>query len=145
MTLVDLNVVLYAINTAAPQHVEARTWWESAINGDEPVGLAWPVITGFLRLSTQAAVLRRPLTVEQACRRVNRWLAQPTVRLVRETDEHWRHLERLLSESGKGGNLTTDAHLAALAISHGATLVSFDNDFAQFRNLRWTNPGRRQT
>ena len=145
MTLVDLNVVLYAINTAAPHHAEARTWWESAINGDEPVGLAWPVITGFLRLSTQASVLRRPLTVEQACRRVNRWLAQPTVRLVGETDEHWRHLERLLSESGTGGNLASDAHLAALAISHGATLVSFDNDFARFPNLRWTIPGRQRT
>ena len=144
MTLVDLNVVLYAINTAAPHHAEARTWWESAINGDEPVGLAWPVIIGFLRLGTHASVLRHPLTVEQACRRVNRWLAQPTVRLVRETDEHRRHLERLLSASGVGGNLATDAHLAALAISHGATLISFD-DFARFPNLRWTNPGRQRT
>ena len=143
MTLVDLNVVLYAINTAAAHHADARAWWEGAANGDEPVGLAWPVITGFLRLSTHASVLRRPLTVEQACRRVNRWLAQPTVRVVRETDEHWRHLERLLSESSTGGNLATDAHLAALAVSYGATLVSFDNDFARFRNLRWTNPANR--
>ena len=143
MTLVDLNVVLYAVNSAAARHVEARTWWESAISGDEPVGLAWSVITGFLRLSTHLSVLPRPLTVEQACRRVNRWLAQPTVRLVRETEEHWRLLERLLSETGTGGNLTSDAHLAALAISHGATLVSFDNDFARFPHLRWTNPGRR--
>ena len=143
MTLVDLNVVLYAINTAAAHHAEARTWWESALNGDEPVGLAWSVVTGFLRLSTHAAALPRPLTVEQACVRVNRWLGQPPVRLVRETDEHWRHLERLLSETGTGGNLTSDAHLAALAISRGATLVSFDNDFARFRNLRWINPGRR--
>ena len=143
MTLVDLNVVLYAVNSAAARHVEARTWWESAVSGDEPVGLAWSVITGFLRLSTHPSVLPRPLTVEQACRRVNRWLAQPTVRLVRETEEHWRHLERLLSETGTGGNLTSDAHLAALAISHGATLVSFDNDFARFPHLRWTKLGRR--
>lgn len=143
MTLVDLNVVLYAINTAAAHHAAARTWWESALNGDEPVGLAWSVVTGFLRLSTHAAALPRPLTVEQACGRVNRWLAQPPVRLVRETDEHWRHLERLLSETGTGANLTSDAHLAALAISRGATLVSFDNDFARFRNLRWLNPARR--
>ena len=144
MKLVDLNVVLYAVNSAAERHVEARRWWESAIGGDEPVGLAWSVITGFVRLSTHASVLPRPFSVEQACRRVNRWLAQPTVRLVRETEEHWRHLERLLSETGAAGNLTTDAHLAALAISHGATLVSFDNDFARFPNLRWTHPGRRK-
>ena len=145
MTLVDLNVVLYAINTAAARHEEARAWWESALGGDEPVGLAWSVVTGFLRLSTRASILPRPLTVEQACRRVNRWLAQPTVRLVRETDEHWLHLDRLLAGTGTGGNLTTDAHLAALAISHGATLVSFDNDFARFPDLRWSNPGRRRS
>ena len=145
MTLVDLNVVLYAVNTAAAHHATAHAWWESALNGDEPVGLAWSVVTGFLRLSTHAAALPRPLTVEQACGRVNRWLGQPPVRLVRETDEHWRHLERLLSETGTGGNLTADAHLAALAISRGATLVSFDNDFARFPNLRWINPGRRRS
>ena len=94
--LVDLNVVLYAINTAAAHHVEAHTWWKSALNGDEPVGLAWSVVTGFLRLSTHAAALPRPLTIEQACRRVNHWLGQPPVRLV-------------LAETGTGGNLTSDA------------------------------------
>ena len=149
MTLVDLNVVLYAVNASSARHGEALSWWQSAIGGDEPVGLAWPVITGFLRLSTRAAIFPRPLTVEQACGYVSRWLAQPTVRLVGETDEHWRHLHRLLSESGTGGNLTSDAHLAALAISHGATLVSFDHDFARFPGLRWISPaggaGRRST
>ncbi len=141
MTLVDLNVVLYAVNTSAARHVAARTWWESALGGDEPVGLAWFVITGFLRLSTNATVLPRPFTVEQACSRVERWLSQPPVRIARETDEHWRHLRRLVSETGTGGNLTVDAHLAALAVSHGATLVSFDHDFARFPGLRWINPG----
>lgn len=140
MTLVDLNVVLYAVNTSAVHHVPARAWWESALEGSEPVGLAWLVITGFLRLSTQVAILPRAFTVEQACARVERWLSQPPVRIVRETDEHWRHLHRLVSETGTGGNLTADAHLAALAISHGATLVSFDNDFARFPELRWVTP-----
>ena len=140
MTIVDLNVVLYAVNASSARHAEALSWWESAIGGAEPVGLAWPVISGFLRLSTHAAILPRPLTVEQACDRVSRWLAQPSIRVVRETDEHWRHLQRLLSATGTGGNLTSDAHLAALAISHGATLISFDNDFARFPGLRRINP-----
>ena len=140
MRLVDLNVVLYAINRSSARHQQARIWWESAIGGNEPVGLPWVVISGFLRLSTRATIFPKPLTVDQACARVDRWLAQPTVRLVHETDEHWLHLRRLLSETGTGGNLTTDAHLAALAISRGATLVSFDNDFGRFSGLRWTNP-----
>ena len=140
MTLVDLNVVLYAVNTASARHVEARAWWESALEGDEPVGLAWPVITGFLRLSTHASILPRPFTVEQACARVERWLSQPPVRIVRETDEQWRHLRRFVSDTGTGGNLTVDAHLAALAVSLGATIVSFDHDFARCPGLRWINP-----
>ena len=41
---------------------------------------------------------------------------------------------------GDDGNLTTDAHLAALAISHGAVLASCDADFARFSRLRWHNP-----
>ncbi len=59
-------------------------------------------------------------------------------------EEHWRHLERLLSETGTAGNLATDAHLVALAISHGATLVSFDTDFARFRTCAGSSPGRRK-
>lgn len=47
------------------------------------------------------------------------------------------------SSSTSDANLTTDSHLAALAISHGA-LVSFGNDFARFPNLRRTHPGRRK-
>ncbi len=37
-------------------------------------------------------------------------------------------------------DLTTDAHLAALALSHDAVLVSSDADFARFRGLRLLNP-----
>lgn len=140
MKLVDLNVLLYAINRSAEHHEKVRAWWESALGGVEPVGLAWMVIGGFLRLSTRVSVFPNPLSVEQACGRIDRWLAQPTVRLVRETDEHWTHMRRLLIATGTGGNLTTDAHLAALAISHGATLCSCDNDFARFPSLQWSNP-----
>jgi predicted nucleic acid-binding protein len=71
---------------------------------------------------------------------VDGWLALDVVRLVREKDDHWQVLRPLLSEAGTAGNLVTDAHLAALAISHGATLVSCDSDFARFQGLRWHNP-----
>jgi len=38
------------------------------------------------------------------------------------------------------GNVTTDAHLAALAIEHRAHLVSFDRDFDRFPDLGWVHP-----
>ncbi len=140
MKLVDLNVLLYAVNRDAPSHDKVRTWWEIAIAADEPIGLPWIVLLGFLRLATNPSVFIRPLTLEQAMGRVEAWLNHPTIRVVGATPEHWRILTELLAEAGTAGNLTTDAHLASLAISHGATLVSCDADFGRFRHLRWQNP-----
>jgi toxin-antitoxin system PIN domain toxin len=87
---------------------------------------------GFLRLVTNPRVFLQPLTCEQALAKVDQWLAQPPVRVVHETEEQWRILRSLLQDCGVAGNLTTDAHLASLAIAHGAVLVSCDTDFARF-------------
>ena len=140
MRVVDLNVLVYAVNRSSTHHEIVRAWWEAAHRDDEPIGLAWVVLNGFIRLSTRAGVFPSPLSVEAACTRVERWLQSPATRLIAETEEHWLHLRRMLSELGSAGNLTTDAHLAALAVSHGATLVSCDTDFARFPGLRWLNP-----
>lgn len=105
-------------------------------------GLPGRCCFGFLRLTTRPGILRHPLREEEASEVISDWLAQPGVRLVTEADEHWLHLRRLVAASGAGGNLAADAHLAALAISHGATLVSFDHDFARFPGLHWLNLSR---
>ena len=140
MKIVDLNVLLYAVNENSVHHRTASRWWHEATNGEEPIGLPWIVLLGFLRLSTSPAVFPRPLEPDVAFRTVDTWLSLPVVRLVREKDEHWEILRRLLAEAGTAGNLATDAHLAALAISHGAVLVSSDNDFSRFKGLRWESP-----
>jgi hypothetical protein len=138
--IVDLNVLLYAVNEDAFHHKPVLRWWERALSGDEPVGLAWIVLLGFLRLSTNPAVFRRPLDVEAAIDAVDAWLSLDSTRLVQEKEEHWDILRSLLTHAGAAGNLTTDAHLAALAVSHGAVLVSCDTDFGRFKELRWENP-----
>ena len=140
MKLVDLNVLLYAVNSAAPLHRRILAWWERALSRDEPVALCWPVLTGFIRITTRHGVFPRPLTVDAACTRIERWLALPAIKVITETEAHSSLLARLLADSGTAGNLTTDAHLAALALSHGATLVSCDRDFARFSGLHWENP-----
>jgi toxin-antitoxin system PIN domain toxin len=140
MKLVDLNVLLYAVNEDAVQHEPIRAWWESALNGDEPVALTWVVLLGFLRLATNPRVFPNPLSVEQALGRVDQWLGQSTVCILQETAEQWRILRSLLETSGTAGNLTTDAHLASLAIAHGAVLVSCDTDFGRFSKLQWEHP-----
>ncbi len=136
MKLVDLNVLLYAVNVDSPHHAAALAWWEGALNGDESVALPWVVLLGFLRITTNPIIFSRPLTVGAALERLDVWLALDRVHIAREKDEHWEVLREILSVSGVAGNLTTDAHLAALAMSHDATLVTFDADFARFKGLR---------
>jgi toxin-antitoxin system PIN domain toxin len=138
--IVDLNVLLYAVNSDAPQHEVVRGWWEQAMNGEEPVGLPWVVLLGFLRIATNARIMPRPLDSAAALAKIDAWLAPEHVRIVRETDDHWDRLKALVAGTGTAGNLTTDAHLAALALSHDAVLVSCDADFARFSALRRENP-----
>ena len=143
MRIVDLNVLLYAINRDSAYHAQIREWWQDAVNSrDEPIGLPWIVLLGFLRLSTNARVFPAPLTTEQASEKVETWLGHPNIKLVRERQAHWSILKRLLGRVGAAGNLTTDAHLAALAISYGAALISCDSDFSRFRELRYESPLR---
>ncbi len=142
MRIVDLNILLYAVNSDAPQHTRARQWWERAVNSEDVIGLAWVVMLGFLRLSTNPRVFPRPLAPDDAVARLDAWLARDNVRVVGEKDGHWATLKPLLADAGTAGNLTTDAHLAALAISHDAVLVSSDTDFARFKGLRWEHPLR---
>lgn len=140
MKIVDLNILLYAVNSDSPQHSVALGWWENAINGEETIGLAWVVLLGFLRLATNPRVFPRPLAPDAAAARIDTWLALDNVRVVHEKDNHWEILKPLIHGAGAAGNLTTDMHLAALAVSHDAVLVSCDTDFARFRELRWENP-----
>ena len=140
MKVVDLNILLYAVNLDTPVHKAARKWWEAALNDEEPVGLPWVVLLGFIRISTNRKVFENPLPPEEAIARVDSWLSVPVVHILHESEEHWTILSRLLNEAGTAGNLTTDAHLAALAIANGAMLVSCDHDFARFSHLRWENP-----
>lgn len=140
MKIVDLNVLLYAINRDAVHHAPVRDWWETALNDREPIGLAWVVVLGFLRLATNPRVFTNPLAMADALQCVDSWLDHPNIRIVAETDQQWVILRQLLVKTGAAGNLTTDAHLASLAIANGATLVSCDTDFARFSQLRWENP-----
>lgn len=59
---------------------------------------------------------------------------------LQPTPRHWGLLKDLLASGQARGSLVTDAHLAALAIEHGATLCSTNQDFWRFPSLRWMNP-----
>ena len=140
MKLIDLNLLLYAINKDSSYHAKAKAWLETTLNGEDPVALPWVVILGFLRIATNPRIFPSPLNPDDATRVVDGWLSCPCVRVLETGKDHWGILKKLLAQTGTAGNLTTDAHLAALAIENGAELQSADADFGRFRQLSWVNP-----
>jgi toxin-antitoxin system PIN domain toxin len=142
MVLPDLNLLIHAHNSESPRHEAARNWWESLMNGNSPVGLAWVVILGFVRVTTHRAILNHPLSVKAGCDLARSWLAQPQVVAIDPGSRHAEIVFGLLESVGSGGNLTTDAHLAGLAVEHQAELHGTDADFSRFPGLRWVNPVR---
>jgi uncharacterized protein len=138
--LPDVNLLLYAADETSARHRAARQWLEQTLSGTETVAFAWLALVGFVRISTNAAIFERPLDVQEALDLVDGWLGQPCVTAIHPTDRHAAVLRELLTPLGAAGNLTSDAHLAALAIEHGATLCSCDVDFSRFSGLRWVDP-----
>src|SRR5215469_6712664 len=140
MIIADVNLLIYAVNEDSPLHRKAKSWLEAALSGAETIGLPWIVLLAFLRLTTRAGLFQKPLEMETAFELIEEWLRQPSVIVPEPTPHHLRTLRDLVRPLGTAGNLTADAHLAALAIEHGAELYSTDNDFSRFARLRWRHP-----
>lgn len=142
MILPDVNVLLYAYDRSSPHHDTARDWWEAALSGREPIGLAWSTVLGFIRISTHPRVFSNPMAIDESASHVDAWFGQPVAEVITPGPRHWAILSRLLLSTRSGANLTTDAHLAAMAIEYGACVFSSDTDFHRFPGLRLQNPLR---
>jgi len=140
--LPDVNLLIYAVDESSRHHARARPWLEQALSGTEEVGFAWLALLGFIRISTNPAAFGNALSPARAFEFVESWLDAPVAIVAHPTERHASHLRDLLEPLGTAGNLTSDAHLAALAIEHGAELCSHDGDFARFPGLRWRDPLR---
>lgn len=138
MKLPDVNVLIYAMDESSPHCKAASRWLEDALSSDESTGFAWLALVGFIRISTMPALFDDPFDHDEAVGAVEGWLAQPHAEIVEPPkDGHPAEIRQLLGQAGRAGNLTNDAHLAAIAIHHNATLVSFDSDFERFERLRF--------
>jgi len=138
----DANLLIYALDETSPRHEAARSWLDATLSGSEDVSFAWVVLLAVLRLTTKASIFAEPLGPDEAFDVIDGWLAQPCASIVHPTARHPAILRGLLTPLGTAGNLTTDAHLAALAIEYGAELCSCDADFSRFPGLRWRDPTR---
>lgn len=140
MILVDVNLLVYAHDKTCRHHAQARQWWENQLNGSQMVGLSWVGLLGFIRLSTNPRVCQNPYSPQEVLATVGLWLEQPHVNIIHPSERHFTLLAGLIRHLGTAGNLTTDAHLAALAIERGLILQTTDADFARFPGLKWSNP-----
>lgn len=138
--IVDANLLLYAVDQTTPTHERVHEWWEQQLNGVTRVGLPWPTLLAFIRISTHPRATRHPLTGAQAWGLVSAWLACDVVWTPQPTRRHADVIGHLIQHHDLTGNLIPDAHLAALAIEHGLPLASADSDFARFPEIRWVNP-----
>ena len=140
MILPDISILVHAYNSDSSRHAAARCWWERTLADPRGVGMPWATVLGFIRIMTHRGIMDNPMRPSEAIRRVRTWLTHPRVQILTPGERHAEILFSLLEEIGTAGNLTTDAHLAALAIEYQAELASTDADFARFPWLRWFNP-----
>ena len=138
--LVDANLLLYAVDSTAPEHDQAAAWLTEQLNGDRRVGLPWESLTAFVRIATHPRASANPLPPAEAWRFVTDWLAAGSAWIPLPTDRHAAVLGALVARYRPFGNLVPDAHLAALAIEHGLEVCSADTDFARFSEIHWRNP-----
>ena len=140
MKLPDANVLLYALDDTSARHAAARAWLDAALSGSEEVGFAWVVLLAVLRLTTKPAVFAHPLRPNEAFDIIDGWLAQPCSLIVHPTVRHAGLRRGLISAVGTAGNLTTDAHLAALSVEYGAAICSYDAGFSRFPGVGRSRP-----
>lgn len=138
--LVDANLLLYAYDADSPHHPAARRWLEGEISSGRPVRFALVTLLAFVRIASDRRVFERPLAAAAACAIVESWLAAPNVRLLDPGPRTWRHLAAVCADAQARGALVMDAHLAALALEHGAAVVTTDRDFRRFDGIRSSNP-----
>ena len=140
MIIPDINLLIYAYDAGSRFHKKARPWWQACLSERDVVGLPWAVLLGFLRIITSPKIFLNPMPVAEAVDHVESWLERPQVQIVHAGARHRDLVLGYLREFGTAGNLTTDTHLAALAVEHQATLLTTDADFTRYSGLRWRNP-----
>jgi uncharacterized protein len=138
---IDVNVLLFASDSASPLHERAAKFLEHCAEGPDVLYLAWPTVMSYLRIATHPAVFASPLTPDEASRNVETLLRLPHVRTLAEEDGFWDLYREVTKKMPTRGIDVPDAHLATLLRQHGvATLYTNDRDFRRFDFLKVRDP-----
>ena len=140
MILVDANLLLYAYDSESPHHEPARNWLEGVLSSGHPIRFALITLLAFVRIASDRRIYTRPMPPGESCSLLEEWLALPNVRILQPGPRAWRRLGRMCEEGRAKGAMVMDAHLAALAMEHGASIATTDRDFMRFPDIEIVNP-----
>jgi len=138
--LLDANVVVASYRADLPQHRVTRPWLDNIIRHREPFAVPDEVWSAFIRIITNRRIFDIPTPRGEAFEFISAVRDQPAHVPVSPGPRRFEIFQHLCEVGEASGDLIPDAFLAALAIEQGATLVSFDRDFARFPGLRWNSP-----
>ena len=141
MIIPDANLLLYAYDSESTFFAPARSWWTECLNGTQPVGLCHAVVFAFIRISTNPRVYANPISLDAAARQVETWCTRRITRnLVPGEGHHSAVLDLLRAAGSTGGNLVTDAQIAAIALAYRGEVHTADQDFRRFPGLKCRFP-----
>jgi uncharacterized protein len=138
--IVDANLLIYAFDGESPFHDQSRTWLEGIYREDDLVGLPPATLVAFARITTNPRAMRVAASPTQAIDSIKRLIEHPKSHVLECGPRHWDLFRTVVLRSGVFGPSMTDAHLATLAIEHGALLCSHDEGFRRYQGLRFENP-----
>lgn len=140
MDLPDVNILVYAYNSLAPDHERYRSWLTQLVNGSTPFAVSELALSGFLRVVTTPVFLSRQESAEPARQFVAGIMTSPARRSLSPGPRHWGIFTELCTRLDLRGNRVPDAYHAALALEHDVEFVTADRGFASFPGLRWRHP-----
>ena len=140
MIFPDINLLIYAYDSGSKHHRICSEWLETTINSQVPVCFSWHTIFGFMRVATTIRMVSRPFTASEVMTIAEELMSVATAKMLEPGEKHFGIFRRLVDDTGISGARLSDAHIAALAIEHGATVASSDKDFRVFDGLSLMNP-----
>lgn len=142
MFVVDTNILVYAVDRAAPLHGVCLAFLEEKRRSAAVWYITWGIAYEFMRVTTHPRVFRQPLSISQAWRFIHALTASPAVGLLEPTDRHARIAQAVFEELPHiAGNLVHDATTAILMREHGLRVIyTRDTDFHRFSFLQPVDP-----
>jgi uncharacterized protein len=140
--VVDTNILIYAANEDAPEHLRCRAQLDRWRSRAGAWYLTWGICYEFLRVTTHRRVMERPLSATEAWGFLESVLASPGASLLIPTGRHSAVLTELIgSVPDLRGNLMHDATTVALMHEHGIRRIyTRDVDFHRFSEIEPIDP-----